>query len=210
MKKVVTIILIVILFLAVGVGFYILGTKSQNNTNGISSTDGFVEVTPLTSQNSTSEEVSVEEATPSATQTQTVRGGGILTFPKYELTTGVDWTVTRESENSNSEKVTLTKDGYELSILEGGFGGAACLFPGEPEVEGPSGRYIAYVEITAKSGDLFRRATSSSGGFAICQKTQYGWEAPTLFGSISFITPTPPSPEMILEMDKIIASITRI
>jgi hypothetical protein len=204
MKKVVTISLIIILFLAVGIGFYILGTKNRNTVSNKIPTPNFVEVTPSSSP---AQEVL---ASPPAPQTQTVRGGGILTFPKYELTAGLDWVVTRESENPGMEQVTLTKEGYELSILEGGFGGAACLYPGDPDVEGPSARYTSYVEITAKSGDLFRRGTTTSGAYGICQKTQYGWEAPTLFGAISFKTPTPASPEIILEMDKIIASITRI
>jgi hypothetical protein len=204
MKKAVTIFLIIILFLAVGIGFYILGTKNRNSLSNITPTPNYVEVIP---SNTPAQETAI---TPAMEETQTVRGGGILTFPKYELTAGSDWVVTSTSENPNTEKVTLTKDGYELSILEGGFGGATCLFPGDPDVEGPSCRYSSFVEITAKSGDLFRRGISSSGGFAICQKTQYGWEAPTLFGSITFDTPTPTSPEMILEMDKIIASITRI
>jgi hypothetical protein len=205
MKKAVLAFVTIILFIMVVVGFYFLGKSRSNQSRNFNIPNSFVEVTPATTLVPSGPMVS-----PTQTPMQRIRGGGILSFPKYELSAGSDWNVSRESDSPDVEKISLTKDGYTFSILEGGFGGSACLYPGDADIEGPSARYEYYVEINGKSGDLFRRSWSDTGGFGICQKTQYGWEAPTLFGSIAFITPSPTSSEIISEMDSILASITRI
>jgi hypothetical protein len=159
-------------------------------------------------------EVSITPTPTASVSTKTVTGGGILSFPKYELTVPSDWEETRESEGADDEKVTLTKGSYQFSILQGGFGGAACLYPGDADIEGPSARYDSYKEVTSEDGDLLRRSWTgdelASKGYGICQKTQYGWGAPSLFGSISFTTPTAKSRVMLDEMDAILASIKKI
>ena len=152
--------------------------------------------------------------TTSLESTQKITGGGILSFPKYELTVGSDWQLTRESQGQDNEKVTLIKGSYKISILQGGFGGSACLFPGDLDSEGPSARFDSFKEITPKDGDLFRRSWTgeelSASGYGICQKTQYGWGSPSLYGSISFTTPPTKTRAMLDEMDSILASITKI
>ena len=152
--------------------------------------------------------------TPTAKPTKTVTGGGILSFPKYQLTVPTDWQNTREAQGSDVERIILTKGAYQITILQGGFGGGACLYPGDPDMEGPSGRYEFYKEITSKSGDMFRRSWDgdemTADGFGICHKSQYGWGSPTGYGSISFITPITKTREMIDEMDAILASLTKI
>jgi hypothetical protein len=146
--------------------------------------------------------------------TQKVTGGGILSFPEYELTVPSDWEVKRESEGQDNQKVILTKGSYQFSILQGGFGGAACLYEGDADIEGPSARYDDYKEITSQDGDSFRRSWTgtelAASGYGICQKTQYGWGAPSLYGSISFVTPAVKSSQMLNEMDEILASIRKI
>ena len=154
--------------------------------------------------------------TPTSTQANSkkVTGGGILSFPKYEITVPSDWQEKQESQGVDNEKVTLTKGSYKISILQGGFGGAVCLFPGDPDTEGPSARYDSFKEITSKDGDLFRRSWTgdelSASGYGICHETQYGWGAPSLYGSISYTTPLTKTRAMFDEMDSILASITKI
>ena len=152
--------------------------------------------------------------TPAAKPTKTVTGGGILSFPKYQLTVPTDWQNTREAQGADDERIILTKGAYQITILQGGFGGAACLYPGDPDMEGPSGRYEMFKEITSKSGDMFRRSWDgdemTANGFGICHKSQYGWGSPTGYGSISFVTPITKTREMIDEMDAILASLTKI
>lgn len=142
-----------------------------------------------------------------------VTAGGVLSFPRYRLTIPSHWTSNKLSNTKDDEKLTLAGDGLTLSILQGGFGGSACLFPGDPDVEGPAGRYSAYVELTTKSGDKLRRTTTENAqkpGFGVCQLTQYGWGAPTLYGSISIQTGANPSAQNLETLDQILSSLTKL
>lgn len=139
---------------------------------------------------------------------QAVAGGGILSFPSYELLIPADWTVNRESDNPDMERITVSGDSITLSITQGGFGGSICLFPGDADFEGPSARYDYYQGITTRSGDKLRRAwTTGSGGFAICQLTDYGWNAPTLYGHISVTTPTSTNEDTLNLLDAVLTSL---
>ena len=141
-----------------------------------------------------------------AVKSQTITGGGILSFPKYTLEVPASWTMSRESHTKDDEKITLTAPGGSpsLSILQGGFGGAVCLYAGDADQEGPSVRYTSFVEIKTKSGATLRRGTPESGsGYGICELTQYGWSNPTLFGAISVKVG---SPADLPTLDQILAS----
>ncbi|MBI3282821.1 hypothetical protein HYZ70_01985 [Candidatus Curtissbacteria bacterium] len=203
MKKYLVAVLLLVIIILVGILAFILGKSSDKKVlEAITPTPTIFKVaqtvTPTVSP------------TPTIEETKKVRGGGILSFPKYELTVPVAWQVTRDAPNPDIEKVIFKKNGYEMSILEGGFGGAVCLYPGDADVEGPSARYEQYVEITTKSSDILRRSWTGGGGFSVCHKTQYGWNQPSLFGSISIKIPASYSNEMILEIDRVLASFDRI
>lgn len=142
--------------------------------------------------------------------TKTVSGGGVLSFPRYEITVPLDWTVAREIPDANSEKLTVSSDQLAVSILEGGFGGAVCLFPGDPDSEGPSGRYANFKDITTQSGDKLRRVWDDPAkGFGLCQLTQYGWGTPIIYGHVSLKTPPNPSAADLNTIDAILSSFKR-
>ena len=199
MKYLLPTFVIAIFVLVIGLAYFI---GKSANTNKPAST--------LNSTPTSQPQDRKQSPTPTGKETKKVKGGGILSFPKYELTVPSDWEVKKEVPGPDSERITLKKGEYELAILEGGFGGAACLYPGDPDSEGPSAHYETFVEIKTKSNDLLRRSLTSNGGFAICHKTQYGWGAPTLFGAISFKTPKSYTGVMISEMDAILTSFDRI
>src|SRR3989304_49422 len=94
---------------------------------------------------------------PTQKPTKVVSGGGVLSFPKYTITVPTDWTQSKEIPGPDSEKITVQKGEYSISITEGGFGGAVCLYPGDPDSEGPSARYTSYIEINTNAGDSLRR-----------------------------------------------------
>ena len=200
MKYLVPFLIIIIIILVAGMAFFA--------GKGAITIPGVATPTPTATISST------PTATATSTPTKKVTGGGILSFPKYSLTVPADWQNSRESHSQDDEKIILTKGAYQLSITQGGFGGAVCLYPGDADTEGPSARYDAYKEITGKSGDLFRRSWTgdemTSKGFGICHKSQYGWGAPTLYGHISFIAPQDKTRPMLDEMDAILASLTKI
>lgn len=144
-------------------------------------------------------------------KTQKVVGGGIMSFPRYELTLPATWSVKREVPGPDSERLVLSSGELGITILQGGFGGSVCLFTGDADSEGPSARYTSFVEIVNLSGDKFRRAKPASGnGFGVCQLTQYGWGAPTLYGAISLKTPSSPSASDLSIIDEILSSLTKI
>lgn len=167
-------------------------------------------VVPSPTPTSTPIPTSTSSPLPTAKPLQTIKGGGILSFPKYSLQASTDWVSVREQGQDN-EKITLTNGVYSLSITQGGFGGSICLYPGDPDQEGPSGRYSSFIELTTKSGDKLRRSTPQTGpGFGICQLTQYGWGEPTLYGAIGLKVPAVPTPEMLQEIDNILLSLTKL
>ena len=195
-------VLIVIIIILVAVLSFALGKKGSSSNTGVSQVSPTSTVTPTASP------------TQAPVNTKKVTGGGIYSLYKWELTAPSDWQEKREGDRVNSEKVILTKDGYEISITQGGFGGAACLYPGDADIEGPSARYEIYKEITTKTADSFRRSWTGdemvSKGFGICHNTQYGWGAPTLYGHIAFIAPAVKTKAMLDEMDTILSSLAKL
>lgn len=146
-----------------------------------------------------------------ALKIQKVEGGGVLSFPRYALTIPSDWTIKREIPGPDSERLILSGKELGITILQGGFGGSVCLFPGDADSEGPSAHYTSYVEIVNQSGDHFRRVTPENGkGYGLCQLTQYGWGAPTLYGAISLKTPASPTPADLVTIDQILISLTKL
>lgn len=187
------------ILLTVGVGFFLLKDKVSLQ---------IVQKTPEASSLASPSASLVPSQTPSASM-RTVSGGGILSFPKFEVSVPSDWTDKRENSNPDMEKLILSNGGYSISILEGGFGGAVCLFPGDADVEGPSARFTTFVDVTTKSGNMFRRVSSTGSGFGVCEKTQYGWGEPTTYGAISISAPSSPDPAIVKVVDGILSSITK-
>lgn len=202
MKYLVGLLIVIIIALAGGLAYFI-----GKNSNEAATTQEVVSPTPTTNQT----EDTLVTPTPIAEKTKIITGGGILSFPKYEITLPADWTFERESENADSEKITLAGDGFTITILQGGFGGAVCLFPGDPDLEGPSSRYDYFEDITTKSNDQFRRvwSTGSFTGYGLCQLTQYGWGVPTSYGHISIKANAVPNNQQVTVLDNVLASFTK-
>jgi hypothetical protein len=162
-----------------------------------------------------------ETITPSPVQSsQTVTAGlnfaGGISFPAYTITIPADWTVTHTNNpgESPSDYLTVSKGSYQFKIMQGATGGAMCLYPGEPDQEGPSSRYTSFVEFTGTNTNIFRRGTSPApsgyaSGYTVCMKNgndaSYG--QPTGFGHISYGAPASPDPSILTQMDTMIASL---
>lgn len=213
--KYIVILLVVLVVLLVGILAFLWGRMGWGLNFG---SVGLVASPSAAVLASTSPSGSVASASPSPSANaviyKKVTGGGILSFPKYELSVPVDWTDSKQSGGADDQKVIVKKGEFEISITQGGFGGAVCLFPGDADVEGPSSKYSAYKEITTQSGDLFRRTWTgeemASKGYGVCYKSQYGWGVPTIYGHISYITPVSKTKAIVDEMDAILASIKKI
>lgn len=171
--------------------------------------------------NPTSTSPASPSATTSATPvpTKTVEGGvpksAGLSFDLYSLEVPVDWNVGRETSQAY-EKLTISKGANQITIMQGATGGAMCLYPGDPDFEGPSSHYTTFAELKTKDGTLLRRSGTDEAayqgkfGFTACQKNSEGdFGQPTSYGHIGYSVPAVFDKEVLLEMDAMISSLKK-
>jgi len=194
--------LILIVIGLVGVLAYVLGGKSATIQN--SST---VQYTPAPTDYQTPD--ALPSASPIPKTNETVLAGGVLSFPKYSLVIPEGWQSQRE-QGENSDKLTLTKTGFTITISEGAFGGSGCTYPGDAPQE-MAQAFTSFVEITNPNGFVFRRSSTGTGsGWTVCQKGSEGsFGGPTNFGHISITAPSSPDTAIVTEIDSILASIRK-
>lgn len=195
-------ILILIFVIIIGAGAFYLGKQTVKPSD----------ITPTPSVSETKNVDSSESltATPTKSQQKEVTAGGVLSFPIYTLQLPEGWSSQRE-QGQDSDKLTLTKGGYKITISEGAFGGSGCLYPGDSPSE-MAQTYSKFVQISNPRGFVFRRGKSSDmdTGWTVCQKSSEGsFGAPTIFGHINITTPVNPSDEIMAEIDSIFASIKK-
>ncbi len=179
--------------------------------------------TPQTNQGETTTVPSTNPVIPTPTPQplQTVTAGlnhsGGISFPGYTILVPAGWTVNHQGTSgaSPSDTLTLTNSGYQIKIYQAATGGAPCLYPGDPDQEGPSSRFTSFIEFMGSNNNTFRRSSSSnsteaSTGYTLCMKgngnTTFG--QPTGFGHISYTAPSNNPDESVLSrMDVMIASL---
>lgn len=159
-------------------------------------------------------------ASPSPKITKTIEGGvsksAGLSFDQYTLEIPEDWSSKKEGTDPAYEKLTMFKGENEISIMQGATGGALCLYPNDPDFEGPSGRFTKFVELTTEDGRLLRRSSTDDPpykgkiGFTICQKNSDGtFGQPSQYGHISYSLPAGFDNTVLLEIDAIISSLKK-
>jgi len=197
--------IILVVLGAMAYGGYYFGTQTKN----VSKPEA---VSIENNENPTS--VPVQTATP---KPLTTINGGVnksagLSFDQYTIKAGTDWKVTKENQTAMDEKLTLSKDGYSISIFQAATGGALCLYTGDPDFEGPSSRFTFFKELTTLDNRMMRRSGEQNGvAFTICQKGQDGsYQQPTNYGHISIKLPNSWPKEMLDEIDSIIASLKKV
>lgn len=152
---------------------------------------------------------------PAQTVTAGLNHAGGIAFPSYIITVPADWTVDHQSTTTESptDNLTLTQGQYKIRIFQGATGGAPCLYPGDADQEGPSSRFISFVEFSGTDNVTFRRGPSQTQdgtpAYTVCMKskgnTTYG--QPTGFGHISYSVPTTPETTTLTQMDAIVATL---
>lgn len=145
----------------------------------------------------------------------TIKAGGILVFKTYSIDVPTDWTYSKEVAPAGDiaiDKLILIKGGYKITIYEAATGGAPCLYPGDPDQEGPSSRFTTFVNITTATGDKLRRGVAEGGGtgFTVCELQSGGYGQPTSFGHISVATPAVPTQAVLDQVDLILSSLKKI
>lgn len=195
-----TISIILLLIIIAGGAFY-FGQQSASQEREMTTTPT---PTPF---------VTVEAPTPEVIQedVKTVKAGGVLALSAYTLTTPSDWTSQRE-QGEGMDKLTISKEGYKITIYQAAFGGGGCIYSGEPEAFFT--KYGNYVEIQNLNGLVFRRGQNESTGktsWTVCNKGTDGtYGTITPFGGITIQNPLTIDEEIMAEIDGILASLKKV
>lgn len=193
----IAILLIVILSIVAGAVYagYFLGRKSVPPAqilidNGpveieVSPTPEAIPTTPSTDENSGWKMYSSEKI--------------MDYFSRFEIGYPASWELTINQDlNYEPPKklgmlfLKLKKEGVTIEINQAAMGGEGCLYPGEPDREGPFVRFGNFTQMVLSDGTILRRSrslTDSCGGvcYSICQKSKTGFQKPTKIGAITFI-----------------------
>lgn len=203
MKYVWPIISVILLISLVGVVAYFLGKQTTDNKT-LPNTSPTITTTSQQNNNANKKQT----PTPTLNQDKEVIAGGVLVFNKYSIQIPQDWTYTKD-ESKDISTLAITKNGYKLQILQGGMGGALCLYLGDADFEGPSSRFVSFTQIDTLSGIQLRKGLTEQNSYGICEKQQNDWGQPTSFGAISYTTPGN-NQEVILQMDKMLSSLKKL
>ena len=204
--------LVIFVIGTIAFGGYYLG-KKENNRQQVTDNKG-----QITVQISPNFQVSpTMEIQPTSVPVKTINGGvdkkAGLSFSLYSLTAPLDWSDKKESQTTMDEKLILEKNGAQISIYQAATGGAMCLYPGDPDFQGPSSKFTSFTEMTTKDGTVLRRSgtdVSFNGkvNFTICQKNSEGnFGEPTNYGHIAYSLPQNYDSQILTEMDAIAASL---
>lgn len=162
--------------------------------------------------------VSPTEALPSPTSasqnTKAVKaglGGDATIFEPYSIEVPQGWTDARETTvAAGIDKLTLTKNGYSVTIYQAPMGGGGCIYKGDKPDE-MAQLYTDFTDINGKNAQYRRSWTQGPGQsitYAICQKgDDASYSIMTKFGAISVVSPNPSTTAMLAEIDGMIASL---
>ncbi len=206
-------VLVLILIGGIGYAAYTYGASSKQPAIA-PATQTEVTIIPTTSALPSP---SASTVTPTSAPSQTVTAGlnhadGIL-LPSYTVTVPAGWTTDHQQSltASPSDRLTISNGMYKITIFQAAFGGGMCLYPGEPDQEGPSTRYTSYTEFAGAGGTVYRRGPTDSTppSIGICQKPSSGtaFGNITSVGHIEYATPASPEATVLSQMDAIVATI---
>jgi hypothetical protein len=199
------VMLVLLVLGAMSYGGYYFGKQTKN----ITKPEAVETSTEIYEEN---DDVIAPTETPSVSVMGGVNKSAGLSFDQYYITTPEDWTSKKESQSALDEKLTLTKDGYSITIFQAATGGALCLYPGDAPFEGPSSKYEVFTAITTKDARTLRRSGDKNGtAFTVCQKSpDNSYQQPTNYGHISVKLPANWTQEVITEIDEILSSLKKI
>jgi hypothetical protein len=201
---------VVLVLLIVGsilYGGYYFGTQAQNTQKP--------KAVAIENEDIDEENTDIETP-PSETEAQVTIAAGVsksagLSFDQYTITTGESWTSKKESQSALDEKLTISKEGYSITIFQAATGGAICLYPGDADFEGPNSKYETFKVLTTKDGKTLRRSGNKNGtAFTICQRSaDDSYQQPTNYGHISVTLPAIWDYTVLNEIDEILSSLKK-
>lgn len=202
-------IIVFLLLVIVGGAAYYFGLMKKPTTENVTAN-----TTPTVAQQQENEKITPTTAPVLNLTKYTNTKMKDLSFPSFSLSYSEGWIKTEEKSDI-MQSVTFTKGAYIIKFNQGPMGGNMCIFEGEVP-DGPASDYrnTKYVEIDA-NGILLRRliADGQKGNthtHSFCSnstnsKTTFG--IPTMFGVITYTTPSTPDAKTLEEMDGIIKTL---
>ncbi|MEK7551767.1 MAG: hypothetical protein AAB532_04180 [Patescibacteria group bacterium] len=203
MKYILGTLSILLLLIIIAGGAFYFGQQSANQSKEMTTTP-----TPspyVTAQIPTGQLMQEETK-----DVKTIKAGGVLVLSPYSIVTPSDWASQKE-QGEEMDKLTISKEGYKITIFQGSYGGGGCIYSGEPYANFT--KYDNYVEIQNPNGFVFRRGQNQSTGktsWTVCQKgadDSYG--TITSFGLITINNPLNIDEEIMSETDQILASLKK-
>lgn len=203
-------IALIIIVLLVG-GGVIVG-KNLNKPKGQSEMASEKKIKNTATEKSQTNSVASPTPEPTITSLQTIKGGlgtDATSFKSYSIQIPEEWKSSTE-KTEITEKTTLTKDKYSISIYQAPMGGAFCIYPGDEEGNFKQ-MYKKFKEFTGTNGITYRRSWDEKPGditYTVCQKGQDGsFGTFTTFGGVTVTAPNPADEQMMAEIDSIILSL---
>jgi uncharacterized protein YneF (UPF0154 family) len=204
------IVTIGIILLGLGlVGGYFIA----NQNIGINSDDKKLSPSPSITQNIITPSPTV--APTSSVKTKTVKAGltDSTAFKPYSIEVPAGWTDVRENtQAAGIDKLTLTKNGYTLTIYQAAMGGGGCLYKGDPPSE-MAQTFTDFAEIMGTT-ETYRRSWNQNAAktisYNVCTKgTDGSYSTFSSFGAISAVSPNPADATILAEIDAMIASLIK-
>lgn len=179
-----------------------LGPKTEDQTPSPTITSVVTPTSPIT-------------PTTTGTKTKTVTAGltDSTSFKPYSLEVPEGWTDVRENtQAAGIDKLTLSKNGYTLTIYQAAMGGGGCTYKGEPE-QMMSQSFSDFADIKTPT-DTFRRSWNQTAAktisYNVCYKgTDGSYGTISSYGAISAVSPNPADSVILAEIDSMIASLKK-
>ena len=206
---------VVVIALLVGGGLYLGQSMNKNSQNQ-------TQTSPTPSQAGANTTPTLSgQASPSAAPTtnyqvgmKTITAGpaGGTSFGVYAVDIPAGWTNVHEKTDI-TDKLTITKGAYSLSIYQAPMGGGGCLYPGDAAQE-MAQNFTDFVQIQGSSS-LLRRSWNKAGNpagtisYTVCQKGTDSFGSPTAYGAISVKAPEPADPAFMKDIDFMLSSLVQ-
>ncbi len=180
-------------------------------------------ITPITTETQViPTQIPASPTTSNSKITKTVKAGLTTSkaFQAYSIELPPGWTDARETTvAADIDKLTLTKNGYSLTIYQAAMGGGGCIYPGDKPSE-MAQSFTNFTNIDNKTGSAsaqqYRRSWNTPGtektiSYTICQKsaTDDSFGSLTSYGGINAVSPNPADPNIMTELDSMITSLIK-
>lgn len=205
---VVAIILAILIGGGIFLGMNLSKNKAQTNNLPIPTTS--MQVSPTISSNSG--QVASPTLPPGYQGTRTITAGGGTgsSFGVYAIDIPAGWTdVTTKTDITN--KLTVSRGGYSLSVYQAPIGGGGCVYPGDPP-SAMAQSFTDFVQITGAQ-KMLRRSWNKTGNpantisYTVCEENESSFGSPTSFGAVSVKSPDAVDSAVMKDIDFMLSSL---